>query len=509
MTYHPAGEYTLNRGCSYKVKADLARNDNLSASTNREHGHKSTVRRRCKVAIVSILFLVGELSFALCPLGSCAQDSQLASAALADSFEKVSSIDKSLLLQLIKLARFNIRFHQEANRHQRWRTLTYAGGREAGTAVSFSSSLIDLKQRVRGLDDPALISRNALKNAVTASLVGSAISGSASSLELAQNTWVMLQAGKKGYSPKASCATVKSIIDDTDVLFAEREQVVATLPQALNQRRIYELESELLHHIRQQLLVEFRAWSCHSRGQAWRENTFYSVDALQNFTRMSAAIIGLKGFSQPSLGGAAAVTTVVANSAATLNPLLCGIVGMSMRRYQMRRLARELPLEPPLREAQPLLDLKLKLKLELVDKGNESTAKLLEEAVSLGDKSQSLDLAIDRENQDIERLRRVAQQQTIAGPLIGLTSMPGAVLGTLAFYNYRYDRVTTNKMLFAGRISALSGQTFALVQTPFTVFSGLRKSDRLRKQGKLPSQLLEERMKNLDRLEEQILAKRL
>ena len=76
------------------------------------------------------------------------------------------------------------------------------------------------------------------------------------------------------------------------------------------------------------------------------------------------------------------------------------------------------------------------------------------------------------------------------------------------FYNYRYDRVTTNKMLFAGRISALSGQTFALVQTPVTVFSGLRKSDRLRKQGKLPSQLLEERMKNLDRLEEQILAKR-
>lgn len=479
---------------------------------NREHGHKGTGRRRCQVAIVSILFLAGELFFALYPLSSCAQGPEVASAATADSFEKVSSIDRSLLLNLIKLARFNIRFHQEANRHQPWRTLTYAGGREAGTAVSFSSSLIDLKQRVRGLDDPALISRNALKNAVTASLVGSAISGSASSLELAQNTWVMLQAGKNGYSPKASCATVKSIIDETDVLFAERERVVSTLPQALNQRRIYELESELLHHIRQQLLVEFRAWSCHSRGQAWRENTFYGVDALQNFTRMSAAIIGLKGFSQPSLGGAAAVTTVVANSAATLNPLLCGIVGMSMRRYQMGRLVRELPLEPPLLEAQPLLELRLKMNpkmnLDLVDKSNESTAKLLEEAVSLGDKSQKLDLAIDRENQDIERLRRVAQQQTIAGPLIGLTSMPGAVLGTLAFYNYRFDRVTTNKMLFAGRISALSGQTFALVQTPFTVFTGLRKSDRLRKQGSLPAQLLEERIKNLDRLEEQILATR-
>ncbi|MBP9089580.1 hypothetical protein KBI23_01030 [bacterium] len=417
--------------------------------------------------------------------------------------ENISSIDKSLLLELIKLARFNIRFHQQANRHQKWRTLTYAAGREAGTAVSFAASLVDLKQRVRGLDDPSLISRNALKNVVTATLVGSAISGSASSLELAQNTWVMLQAGKNGYSPKASTAFVKNILAITDHLFEQRELLVSTLPQDLQQRHIYELESDLLHHIRQQLIIEFCSWSCHSRGQAWRENTFYSLDALQNFTRMSAAIIGLKGFGQPSLGGAAAVTTVVANSVATVSPLIGGVVGLSMRKYQQRKLAREFVVERPILATKALAELKVKL----VERENEGDAKLLEEAVSLGDKSQRLDLAIDRENKDIERLRQVAQQQIVAGPIIGLTSIPGAVLGTIAFYDYRFDRVTTNKLLFAGRLSALAGQSFALVQTPYTVVSGLIKNDKLRKAGKLPEQMLEERLKNLDHLEEQILAK--
>jgi hypothetical protein len=459
---------------------------------------------------VVLCFVALGLILALCPQSSYGQDknqpelaSTAATAEIASTVAKISSIDRTLLLELIKLARFNIRFHQEANRHQKWRALTYAAGREAGTAVAFAASLSDLKQRVRGLDDPSLISRNALKNVVTASLVGSAISGSASSLELAQNTWVMLQAGQNGYSPKASTAFVKNIVVTTDKLFEQRERLVSVMPQDLKQRPIYELERDLLEHIRQQLLFEFCSWSCHSRGQAWRENTFYSLDALQNFTRMSAAIIGLKGFSQPGLGGAAAVTTLVANSVATVNPLVCGLVGLSMRKYQQKRLSREFARARPILATEALAELKVKI----VDRENESAAKLLEEAVSLGDKSERLDLAINSENKDIERLRRVAQQQTIAGPIIGLTSIPGSVLGTIAFYDYRFDRVTTNKLLFAGRISGLAGQSFALVQTPYTVIAGRIKNGKLKRAGKLPEQMLAERLKNLDHLEAQLLVK--
>ncbi len=451
------------------------------------------------VSIQIILFLHPQLSW-------CKDGNQFEFTTEAASHERIISIDRTLLLELIKLARFNIQFHQEANRHQKWRALTYATGRETGTAVSFASSLVDLQQRVRGLEDPALISRNALRNVVTTSLVGNAISGSASGLELAQNTWVMLEAHKQGYSPKASVDFVKNIVGTTDTLFDERERAVAAYPlQLQRERRVYELDGILIRRIRQQLLSEFRTWSCHSRGRAWRENTFYSLDALQNFTRMSAAIIGLKGFSQPNVGGTAAVSTMVANSVATLNPIVCGLVGLAMRKYQLKKLSRELPIERPVVLDQSLAELKLKGK----DMLNESETKLMEEALSLSDKSERFDVVLDRENREIERLRRVAQQQTIAGPLIGLTSMPASILGTIAFYDYRHDRETTNKLLFAGRISAIAGQSYALIQTPYTMISGMRKNRQLKRRGELPSQLLEERLKNLDRLEAQIISKRL
>jgi hypothetical protein len=417
------------------------------------------------------------------------------------SGERIRAIDRSLLLELLKLARFNIRFHQEANRHQNWRTIAYATGREAGTAVSFSASLGDLRQRVRGLEDPSLISRRALKEIVVDTLVGSAISGSASGLELSQNAWVMFTARQHGYSSRASITFVKSIVGRTNTLFEERERLLTTA-QTQRQRRVLELENVLLHRIRQQLLFEFQAWSCQSRGQAWRENSFYGMDAFQNFTRMSATLVTLKGFSRPNLGGGAAITSLIANSVATLDPIVCGLIGRSIYNYQRRKLAKEFSVERPF--TVPDYSLFERLKQLQKDSPSEKQASVLEEAINLSEKSERFDLALDRETREIERLRRVAQQQTIAGPVIGLTSMPAAILGTIAFYDYRKDRDTTNKMLFAGRLSALPGQAFALVQTPNTLISGIVKNRRLKQLGELPSQLLEQRLNNIDVLENEI-----
>jgi hypothetical protein len=417
--------------------------------------------------------------------------------------ERIGAIDRLLLIEFVKLARFNIQFHQSANAHQRWRTFTYAAGRESGTAVSLGSSLVDLRQRVRGLHDLSLISRGQLKEAVEASLVGNAISGSASGLELAQNTWVMLNARRHGYSPQASTAFVKKIVETSDSLFDQRKRLISAEVQLLErQNRLYELEDLLLHRIRQQLIFEFRAWSCQSRGRAWRENTFYSIDAAQNFTRMAAGVVALKGFSQPWLGGAATISTLIANSAATLNPVICGLAGLSISRYQLRRLSKLFPVDRP----NTTDDLVVELELKQRKFSTENQITLLQEASLLADKSERFDVILDRETSDIERLRRVAQQQTIAGPLIGLTSIPAPVLGTIAFYDYRTDRETTNKLLFSGRIPAISGQAFALVQTPYTVISGVIKHNQLKRIGQLPSQLLDERLNNLDRLDKQLRA---
>lgn len=434
------------------------------------------------------------------PEAAWAEDYNQLTATEFASSEPLKPIDRALLLELIKLARFNIRFHQEANRHPEWRTLMYAAGRESGTAVSFAGSLIDLKQRVRGFDNPALISKNALRDVVVNTLVGSTISGSASAIELTQNAWVMLAAREQGYSPKASVNFVKNVVATTNKLFEERARISNTNPSQ-RERLVHQLENALLHRIREQLLFEFQNWSCQSRGQAWRENTFYGLDASQNFVRMSAGIIGLKGFSHPNLGGSVAIISIAANSIATLNPIFAGLAGLSIRKYQFKKLSEELSVEQTIRAPDHSFE-----ELKRLQKGlaMEKQARALDEAIELSDKSERLDAVLNRETKEIEELRRVAQQQTIAGPLIGLTSLPGPIMGTLAFYNYRKERITTNRLLFAGRISGLSGQAFALVQTPTTLIVGMLKNRRLKQRGELPSQLLEQRLNNLDALENEV-----
>src|SRR4029434_4150319 len=128
---------------------------------------------------------------------------------------RFADIDRALFLELVRLAKFNVHFHLEAHRHQNWRAFSYPLGRESGTALTFAATLIDLKQQARGLDNPARISRNALKKAVVCGIVGNGVSGGSSALELAQNSWVVLTAKEKGYSPHRSIAFVKDIVANT------------------------------------------------------------------------------------------------------------------------------------------------------------------------------------------------------------------------------------------------------------------------------------------------------
>jgi hypothetical protein len=410
-------------------------------------------------------------------------------------------VDRELYLELIELSRFNVQFHLSANYHQKWRSITYPLGREAGTAVAFGGTVTDLHQQGKNLNHPRGISRGAVKDSIACGITGSALSGSASSLELVQNAWVIHQARKKGYSPQDCIEFVKAKIKTTDALLAEREALTAIEPSE-GRRKVRELETTLVKRIRQQLVYEFSNWSCHSRDQMWRENTFYTIDALQSFTRMSAAVLARKALQEPDLAGGGIICALVANSAATVNPILRNLVGRAVASHHRRRLAKEFDIKRPASLEGPLID-------ELRDlqhhhPGTEQDEELLAIALMLHQRSERIDTNLVRETSEIERYRQIAQQQSVSGPLIGLTGVAGSILSAVAFFDYRQQPRTANKLAFSGRISNATGQAYALLNTPYTVGSGIRRNRRLRKQGLLPTQILEERLKNLDKFEQQV-----
>jgi hypothetical protein len=400
----------------------------------------------------------------------------------------LKQIDRSLFVELSQLARFNIHFHLDANRHQPWRDFTYPLGREAGTGLSFAATLVDLNQQAKGLDNPRRINRNQLKNAVACSIVGNSISGGASALELAQNAWVMLSARQHGYSPSSSLAFVKGVIARTDELLTARDKLALQQPEQA--KAVMQLESQLVRRIRQQLIFEFGTWSCYSREQACSENTFYTIDALQSFTKTGAGIVTMKAFGHPRLGRGAAVSALVANSVATVNPIVRNVVGILIRKHQHRLLSREIPFSRPM-DSPELENLQETLSAE----GGEDW---LRRVAALHFRTEKIDIALDREMKEIRRYRQIAQQQSISGPIIGLTGVASSTLATTALYGYSNDPHTAIRLGFAGRISQGAGQSFALLNTPYTAVRGILRNRDLAKRGELPTQILQARLKRLE-----------
>lgn len=414
----------------------------------------------------------------------------------------VMETDRELYLELIKLSRFNAKFQLESNYHQPWRTWTYPLGREAGTAASFAGSIVDISQQARGLDKPKKISRRSVEKGIYSAIAGSAVSGSASALELAQNTWVMWQARKHGYSPKASIEYVRKILDRTTELIDHRRTLAAkeTSPHV---RQIHELEDVLLRRIRHQLLYEFRTWSCHSRDLAWRENTFFTVDAAQNYMRMFAGIRARQAlFRHSRLGGTGVILGLVANSIATVNPIFRNVVGLTVRKVQEHKLAKEFPNERP-----PEFPRGMSLS-DLTDFEENHPSSVEEQlataAVLLNDRSEKLDKTLDREMGQIERYRQVAQQQSVSGPIIGLLGVGGSVCSTVGYFGLRHNPRSAIRTAFGGRIATATGQGYALLNTPYTSVKGWIKAGRARKHGELPSQILDQRLRSLDEFEKEV-----
>jgi hypothetical protein len=271
-------------------------------------------------------------------------------------------------------------------------------------------------------------------------------------------------------------------------------------------RKKYELEGLMLEQVRDQLVLEFERWSAQSRELMWRQNTFFFIDSLVRFTAMSGSICSLKGFETPWLRGPAAILALVAPSVATVNPLIKISVGVSMRKYQRWHLSRVF------QNARPasVKDLVAEWREldQLSSSGNPAAddAMQVKRASLIAEYAERTDGVLDKEQDRIEKLRQVAAQQAISGPIIGMFGVARSVLNTTAFYGYtrRGSLLAANSLNFAGRISQATGQTYNLINTPVTRISKSIYSHRLEKEGKLPSQFLERRLQRLDELEREL-----
>ena len=417
--------------------------------------------------------------------------------------KKLRALDTQIILGLIDLAKFNIKLRQKANVRWPHRNLLYPLEQEAGNALQFTNTTIDLEERAGALDNPSRINNSVRKQGLTCSLTGNAIGAGSSALELAQNGIVCLQATRQGLAPSKSLNTVDLKLNDLDAAMLERDNIVLDLPEGKS-KDLRELESLLLSRMRFQLVRQYKRWSADSRARMWRENVFYALDTTQRFVNMSGDIVAFRAFTKSELSGPSSILGLVSSSIATVNPIARTLVGKCIRKYEHRRVSRRLK-EPRVDRVKQLLeDRGSKEDIMKLARTKGSTERHIEELELLIDSAIKTDAMIDKQAIEIERLERVATQQAVSGPAIGLLSLSQKILGVVSFYGYRNDPLTSNRIRFAGRIPQMVGQGYSLVETPRTQIAGYIKNARLRRKGELPSQELNNRLIELDKIENQV-----
>jgi hypothetical protein len=422
----------------------------------------------------------------------------------------VFELDRDILLEFVKFMRFKLRFCAEANKSGFWRSWIYPIEQETGTSFSFSNTLTDLSQRARGLNDPDLISRPSVKRGLSFASTGQTITAASSSIELLHNGYISWLAAQNGFSPRKSEQFVGDCVQKIDALLAQRNAIMATYPDVPDKKSLM-LQGKLLKHIRNQFLLSFKRASALSREQEWSENTFYAIDIGQALCQLSGSIASFKGFSNPTCTGAAAILNVVGTSLVTVNPIVRTTVGKYIGKRQRRHLNKVLPQER-LRTMDELrhdwndyADI-MPAEPKVAFKNEDITIK---ELGFLCMQSQEGDEFATRENKEIARLRRVADQQEIAGPLIGLAGLARATCSTVAYYGYKDDRIASNRISFAGRISQSCGQAYGLIATPRAKIKSVIYSRRLKREGRLPSQIYAQQMKKWDAIEVAVKAAKL
>ncbi len=456
----------------------------------------SVARRSLLAAAVSAFILA-------CPISANAELNSGASkdSSFTQADHELFTLDKKIILECIRIIRFNVAFHQTANRRWPWRDWLYPIAKEASTGLTFANSVVSVYQRSQGLKDTDLISKTAERKGIDCSIAGHALGGSASTSELTQNLMVALIASHRGFSNRSAIKTVKSGINTVDLLLADREKLVAQEQHDKNYA-VRVLQGKVLKHIRNQVIYEFTQWSVTSRAKFWRETTFYAIDAMQSFTSMNAAIMSKRALQNSDLSGRAAITSLVAHSLVTLNPLIRTTTGRVVSKYQDWRLSKVFGIDRP-RTMPQLRNDWTQLEATLSRNGGAQSVPI-KELIFLVEKSENFDEPLAEEDRRLEHLQRVADQQAISGPLIGLTKIAESTSNIAAHYGCSTNPGASNKVKLAGKISDLSGQSYSLLATPTAKILQFRYHRRLAREGKLPSQIMQGRLHNLDNLEKQV-----
>jgi hypothetical protein len=294
-------------------------------------------------------------------------------------------------------------------------------------------------------------------------------------------------------------------LKDIDGLLAQREALVNANPDHPAHKRAM-IEGRILQAMRAAFLNEYGHFSADSRSIYATQNLFLFLNAAYNTVAAVGADYAYRSLDTPRLNGTANILFIVFGGMAAVTPVLC-TSEMWVHRQLILHANRKLGASE-----NAVQDI-AKARAELESAGNDGSGSLMPsfpETQRLAVYTESNKLfakQLENETTTMNRLNKIALQNSLAGPAIGGLLMTQGLLGTVGYYKYFPKHPKRQFDLdYKGAVCGTVGSSMALAGNAALFLSSLSYEHHLNAKKQLPQQLINERLKHLDELQKVVSA---
>ena len=427
------------------------------------------------------------------------------------AMSRVDDLTRQIILKLIELERFNLHFKQNVSKQGRWKGWRYAVFQEANFSLNMAGNINNVGERGMHLHHANHVSTNRVEMGNAIGMIGSIIGASGAALELLINEYHDWEAATHGFSPHAARMHVLDLKGQIDKLLAERdalEQIEQKAPLLRAHVCVDVAEGKVLKDMRDLGLFEYSRFHIRQRRFMAFQQSLYFFD----LAKYSTGAIG-SFFAYMSLhkhrrvwNNRAGVLFDVSGALTIAAPLASRGLGILAGRFH-KHMVSPVTQDIQAREISTLEADQAALEKMCSEGGcpaDQLKAPVQRAAVyHLSDKGFQDEL--HESLQTTRKARLVATQNVESGFFVGGTKLASGVLYNVVGKRYNtksnVSGRVTNSDLFAAGVLGTTGNGVAVLDTMRLQVQGELNRYKLAKQGKLPGQLINTRLKELDNME--------
>lgn len=408
--------------------------------------------------------------------------------------DEIERTTVEILRKEIDLERTYLKWRLFASKDPKWRRGRYFALQEGGTACAMAASFFSVAEQGKHLQSPEKIRARPLKTGYTAGLVGCILGGGGSVIELGSNLNTTLKNIRQSKSPECQRRDVVARVKAIDARLKEHAMLTAQLPADSEQARAANAEARVLKLFRDWCLFEFSDVYADARSYQASNNVYYVMDIAGQSTAAVTYGMSTASLKRPTISGSISTIGIVSDCFFILSSPISSVAYNVLYKHWHKKLAKQFNEDLP----DPENAAKDAMTLFAGSATTDGSKRRLEIYRTW---SERYDDYIQESEERLRHLSKVAQQNNISGPLLSANYLAGDILGSAAYYRYRDKPRTSNAMTFAGGVaSGAASAAFTALSAQWLIKEKLFER-KLKKENKMPEQLIAQRLKTLDDLE--------